>query len=95
MSEKVYERIHDDGRLVARRLPSNAWIGLRLPSWQTLRGKTLKHIVSQHNLLESHERIIASGIRGEWGKKPYDDKKARARQVDLVMAREWLTRRWA
>lgn len=95
MSKHPPEIILDDGRLIMRRLENGRWVGLRLPSLDTVHGRMPNVLIRQHNIRETTERVVASGVRQyAWGTDRQTAAEKRRKLENAQLAREWLTRRW-
>ena len=76
-------REYDGGRLILRRLGPGRYVGLLLPQFTSLRGKSVDAVMRKY---DSRTDGLARREHAEHTKRP--------RKGELRMAREFLTRPW-
>lgn len=95
--------LYDEGHLVVRQLDVERFVGLRLPEFRSLRGKSREAVRRQHDTLEA--TIRKGNTRNKENRKPrrqgyYEyneqckEKRMEKAAAEQRLAFEWLRRKW-
>lgn len=88
---------YDEGRCIIRQIAKDHFVGLRLPSFNTLRYCCPHHVKQAHDCLEAAERMTRAGLRTALHGKnasPSGVKGMRLTAERHAWERSWVTRAW-
>lgn len=86
--------LHDDGRLVIRRLGTRRYMGLRLPEFRSVPGDSVHRVLEKYDLWVRVEHLRAAGM-GDGTNTEYKPLGfADLREAELKLQCEWLRRAW-